>query len=99
MSDQHAWKNVVPEELSTCWYNFDAAAETVSSILKQGIYQVGEEEAMQILTYYGFQFPKRALARTSREAAEQAAADRVPGGDEDICPPTSCTRPTWAACA
>ncbi len=73
LADQQAWKNVVPEELSTCWYNFDAAAETVSSILKQGIYQVGEEEAMQILTYYGFQFPKHAVARTSREAAEQAA--------------------------
>ncbi len=73
LSDQHAWKNVVQEELSTCWYNFDAAAETVGSILKQGIYQVGEEEAMKILTYYGFQFPKHAVARTSREAAEQAA--------------------------
>jgi acetyltransferase len=73
LSDQHAWKQVVPEELSTSWYNFDAAAETVGSILKQGIYQVGEEEAMKILTYYGFQFPKHAVARTSREAAEQAA--------------------------
>jgi len=73
LADQHAWKQVVPEELSTCWYNFDAAAETVFSILKQGIYQVGEEEAMRILTYYGFQFPKHAVARTSREAAEQAA--------------------------
>ena len=73
LADQHAWKQVVPEELSTCWYNFDAAAETVGSILKQGIYQVGEEEAMKILTYYGFQFPKHAVARTSREAAELAA--------------------------
>jgi acetate---CoA ligase (ADP-forming) len=73
LADQHAWKNVAQEELSTCWYNFDAAAETVASILKQGIYQVGEEEAMKILTYYGFQFPKHAVARTSREAAELAA--------------------------
>lgn len=73
LADQHAWKQVVPEELSTCWHNFDAAAETVSSILKQGIYQVGEEEAMKLLTYYGFQFPKHAVARTSQEAAEQAA--------------------------
>jgi len=73
LADQHAWKNVIQEELSTCWYNFDAAAETVSSILKQGIYQVGEEEAMKILTYYGFRFPKHAVARTSHEAAEQAA--------------------------
>ncbi len=50
----------------TCWYNFDAAAETVAAILKKGIYQVGEDEAMQILTYYGFQFPKHAMARPRR---------------------------------
>ena len=40
---------------------------------KSGIYQVGEEEAMQILTFYGFQFPKRALVRTSADAARAAA--------------------------
>ncbi|MGE5174223.1 MAG: acetate--CoA ligase alpha subunit [Betaproteobacteria bacterium] len=73
LTDQWAWKNDKPEELVTCWHNFDAAAETVSSILKSGIYQIGEEEAMQILTYYGFQFPKRALAQTSREAAQLGA--------------------------
>jgi acetyltransferase len=73
LADQWSWVNYKPEELVSCWYNFDAAAETVSSILKSGTYQVGEEEAMQILTYYGFQFPKRALARTSREAAHLAA--------------------------
>jgi len=73
LSDYRAWKAVVQEELSTCWYNFDAAEETVSSILKSGVYQVGEEEAMQVLTYYGFQFPKRSLARTSREAGRMAS--------------------------
>ncbi len=73
LADQWSWENYTPEELVTSWYNFDAAAETVSSILKSGIYQVGEEEAVQILTYYGFQFPKHALARTSREAAHIAA--------------------------
>jgi acetyl coenzyme A synthetase (ADP forming)-like protein len=73
LANQWSWVNYKPEELVSCWYNFDAAVETVSSILKSGISQVGEEEAMQILTYYGFQFPKRALARTSREAAHLAA--------------------------
>ena len=73
LSDQWAWKNNKPEELVTSWYNFDAAAETVASVLKKGIFQVGEEEAMQILTYYGFQFPKRAIARTSKEAGEMAS--------------------------
>ncbi len=68
-----AWRDHKVEELPSCWYNFDAAYETVTSILKSGVYQVGEEEAMQILTYYGFQFPKRALVGTSREAARMAA--------------------------
>jgi acetyl coenzyme A synthetase (ADP forming)-like protein len=69
LTDYRAWRDYTPDELLSCWYNFDAAHETVSSVLKAGIYQVGEGEAMQILTYYGFQFPRRALAKTSREAA------------------------------
>jgi acetyltransferase len=73
LSDQRSWQNNKPEELVTAWYNFDAAAETVSSILRTGVTQVGEEDAMRILTYYGFQFPRRALARTSRDAALLAA--------------------------
>jgi acetyltransferase len=73
LSDHRAWTTVKQEELSTCWYNFDAAAETVASVLKSGIYQVGEEEAMQILTFYGFQFPRRALVKTAADAAGAAA--------------------------
>ncbi|HUI45582.1 MAG TPA: acetate--CoA ligase family protein [Nitrospirota bacterium] len=73
LSDQGSWKNYKAEELITSWYNFDAAAEMIASILKRGSYEVGEEEAMEILTYYGFQFPKRALARTSREAVHHAS--------------------------
>ena len=73
LADHRAWKEVKEEEVNTCWYNFDAAHETITSILKNGIYQVGEEEAMDILTFYGFRFPKRALARTSQEAAQMAA--------------------------
>jgi acetate---CoA ligase (ADP-forming) len=73
LSEQRAWKNYKSEELVTAWYNFDAAAETVAAILKKGINQVGEDEAMQILTYYGFQFPRHAIARTSKEAAETAS--------------------------
>ena len=78
LANYRAWKNYTPEELPSCWYNFDAAHDTVTSILKSGIYQVGEEEAMQILTYYGFQFPKRSLARTSREAARMASGIGFP---------------------
>ncbi|HEY6010537.1 MAG TPA: acetate--CoA ligase family protein, partial [Nitrospirota bacterium] len=73
LAEQRAWMNVQPEEVSACWYNFDAAHETVTSILKSGINQVGEDEAMRILTYYGFRLPKRALVKTAHEASLAAA--------------------------
>ncbi len=73
LTDQWTWKNEKPEEAVTSWYNFDAAAETVASVLKKGMYQVGEEEATQILTYYGFHFPKHAISRTSKEAGLMAS--------------------------
>jgi acetyltransferase len=73
LADHRAWQNVVPEELAACWYNFDAAAEHVASIVRSGIYQVGEEEAMQLLTFYGFQFPRHMLVRTAADAARAAA--------------------------
>ena len=73
LADQRAWTAVAGDEAVTCWHNVDAAADTIASILKNGVTQVGEDEAMQILTYYGFQFPKRALARTSKEAVQIAS--------------------------
>jgi acetyltransferase len=73
LSSYREWKDAPLEEVSTSWYNFDSAHETITAILKSGVYQVGEEEAMQILTYYGFQFPKRAIAKTSREAVRLAS--------------------------
>jgi acetyltransferase len=73
LSDQWEWQNYKPEEIISSWYNFEAAAETVAGILRNGVYQVGEEEAMQILTYYGFRFPQRALAQTSKDAGRLAA--------------------------
>ncbi len=78
LADQQAWKKVVPEEISTCWYNFDAAAEEIAAILKSGVHEVGEDEAMRILTFYGFQFPRRDLVRTSAEAARAASVIGFP---------------------
>jgi len=73
LSDQRAWMNVLEEEGSGCWHNVDAAQQCVASILKSGTYQAGEDEAMELLTCYGFQFPKRSLAKTSRDAAKLAS--------------------------
>ncbi len=78
LADHQAWTQVKTEEVSSCWYNFDAAAEEIASILKTGIYHVGEEEAMRILTYYGFRFPKRELVRTAADAGTAAATIGFP---------------------
>jgi acetyltransferase len=73
LADQRAWQDAAVEEVEPCRHKVDAAAETIASILKKGVYKVGEDEAMQVLACYGFQFPKRALARTSKEAARSAS--------------------------
>jgi acetyl coenzyme A synthetase (ADP forming)-like protein len=73
LSDQQAWIKAASEEVATCRFNVEAASETISSILKTGITQVGEDDAMRILTHYDFRFPKRALAMTSKEAVRIAS--------------------------
>jgi acetyl coenzyme A synthetase (ADP forming)-like protein len=73
LSDHWSWKNAAFEETAPCRYNIAQAREAIDAVLRSGTYQVGEEEARQVLTSYGFQFPKRALARTSREAGQAAS--------------------------
>ena len=73
LATYRAWRNTTTEETSNCWHNIDAARQTVAALLKTGTLQVGEDEAMQILAYYGFRFPKRTLVRTSREAGRAAS--------------------------
>jgi acetyltransferase len=69
---------VKDEEITLGWFNEDAVQDQIDALMKRGIFQVGEEEAMSILANYGFSFPKRALAGTSREAAAAAAAIGYP---------------------
>ena len=73
LADQRAWQAAATEEVEPCRHNVSAAADAIASILKKGVYQAGEDEAMQVLTHYGFLFPKRALASTSKEAARFAS--------------------------
>lgn len=74
LADQSAWRSVKDDELTVGWFNFDAAQEKVAAVLHSGATQVGEEDAMAILSYYGFTFPRRGLAQTSQEATEVAAS-------------------------
>jgi acetyl coenzyme A synthetase (ADP forming)-like protein len=67
LEDQRVWSEAGSQDAEARPHNVDAAADSIASILKKGVHQVSEDEAMQILTCYGFQFPKRALARTTDE--------------------------------
>jgi len=73
LADYRQWQGVKDEEITTGWFNEDAVQDRIDVLMKRGIYQAGEEDAVSILADCGFTFPKRALVRTSREAAAAAA--------------------------
>jgi acyl-CoA synthetase (NDP forming) len=73
LAKYRAWRNTTPEETPPCRRDFAAAREAVNAILDSGTFRAGEEEAIQILSCYGFRFPKHALVRTSREAGRTAS--------------------------
>jgi acyl-CoA synthetase (NDP forming) len=73
LSDHVARKQEATEETVSRTCNVFKARELITGILQSGVTQVGEEEAMQILSCYGFRFPKRTLARTAREATKAAS--------------------------
>ena len=78
LADYRQWQGVKDEEITTGWFNEDAVQDQIDALMKRGIYQVGEEEAMAILSCYNFTFPKRTLTGTSKEAAAAAAAIGFP---------------------
>ncbi|MBF0329213.1 MAG: acetate--CoA ligase family protein [Nitrospirae bacterium] len=55
--------------------NREAAGRLIDEALSAGRFELGEDSAMDILSLYGFSFPERALARSSREAS--AIAERI----------------------
>jgi len=55
--------------------NIEEVKQIIQSLQSQGISEIGGEEAMQILSLYGFSFPERALAKTPMEAV--AIAERI----------------------
>jgi acetyl coenzyme A synthetase (ADP forming)-like protein len=73
LAKYRAWRNTTPEETPPCRRDFAAAREAVNAILDSGTFHAGEEEAIQILSCYGFRFPRHALVRTSREAGRTAS--------------------------
>ncbi len=55
--------------------NIKKAQEIILQMKEKGLYELGGEEAMQVLSLYGFSFPERALAKTPMEAV--AIAERI----------------------
>lgn len=55
--------------------NIKEAEQIIQDLQSQGVSEIGGEEAMQILSLYGFSFPGRALAKTPMEAV--AIAERI----------------------
>ncbi|MCS7203168.1 MAG: acetate--CoA ligase family protein [Thermodesulfovibrio sp.] len=55
--------------------NIKKASEILRKMKESEIYEIGGEEAMRILSLYGFSFPERALAKTPMEAV--AIAERI----------------------
>ncbi|MEN2993786.1 MAG: acetate--CoA ligase alpha subunit [Thermodesulfovibrio sp.] len=55
--------------------NIEKVRNIIHSLQAQGVSEIGGEEAMQILSLYGFAFPERALAKTPLEAV--AIAERI----------------------
>lgn len=55
--------------------NFNKAKDILDKLKSSGISEIGGEEALEILSLYGFSFPDRALAKTPMEAV--AIAERI----------------------
>jgi len=72
LSDYNSWRNLEEEKIRSYSSNRDSIKNRINDILQAGRFQAGEDDAMALLSEYGFTFPRRALAKTSKEAAATA---------------------------
>ncbi len=68
LSDYYSWKNLEDKWRESRSFERKKVHDLITRFLDSGKYQLGEEDAMEILSGYGFMFPERGLAKTSREA-------------------------------
>jgi acetyl coenzyme A synthetase (ADP forming)-like protein len=73
LSDHWSQQNLEQEQPMCLEVNKDALQQKIDGFIAADKFQLGEDEAAAILAYYGFRFPQKALARTSREAATLAS--------------------------
>lgn len=70
--DFNVWKNTLEGQVQIHSYNKNVVNDAINGLLKSQRYELGDE-AMDILSNYGFTFPRKGLARSSKEAAALAA--------------------------
>lgn len=68
LCDHTEWKNMQESPPAISKTNKDAVKKIIDSLLEANRFEVGEDPAMKILSYYGFTFPERALATSAIEA-------------------------------
>lgn len=73
LSEQAELMTVAPESRVAASYDREAAGKKISGLVQAGVLQVGDEPAAEILSCYGFRFPRKALATTAKKAAAAAA--------------------------
>ena len=73
LSDQWARQHLEQEQPMCLEVNKGAIRQKIDGFIAANKFQLGEDEAAAILAHYGFRFPRKALARTSREAASLAS--------------------------
>jgi acetyl coenzyme A synthetase (ADP forming)-like protein len=69
LSDHWARQHLEEEQPMCLEVNKVALQQKIDGFIAANKFQLGEDDAAAILTHYGFRFPRKELARTSREAA------------------------------
>ncbi|MDO9288451.1 MAG: acetate--CoA ligase family protein [Thermodesulfovibrionales bacterium] len=72
LSDYNSWRNLEEEKTQAYPSNRDIIKTRINDLLQAGRFQAGEDDAMALLSEYGFIFPQRALAKTSKESSDMA---------------------------
>ena len=75
LSDYRAWKDLPIEEPERGHYDVEKARAVIHRQQAGEGVRLSEEDAFEALAAYGFNFPKKALAKTSEEA--QAIASKI----------------------
>jgi len=69
LSDHRAWRNIEQQQPARLEVNKAAIQQIIDGFIDTYKFQLGEDDSAAILAHYGFRFPRKALARTSKHAA------------------------------